>query len=401
MIKQIQHILLRLSLIFLGVLVALASVEFGVRWLDPPFEQRSYEMHVCDRQVGWKGKANLITPVNIDGYQHDVVRNSQGMHDTEHQLESEDNVFRILMLGDSFVEAIQVDRSEISPRRLENILNNSPNSTMRFEVISAGIGAWGPAQELAYFNSAGQQYQPDLILSLWVPANDLLDILPDYRLTYDGINCYAPYFVICGDQFDPEPWFSVPGIRPIWKICPGHSQKLLMDMLNRLYYRSRLYQRLEPILTQQDHRIEYAHPYAPWLPSKQTDEVLQHSYQITTEIYTHLAAEADKIGARTALVIVPAKQAVYIEADPGSVDLAQLNLDGLRANLPNQVFTKLMHARGLPVLDLQPYFVRKVQQENERLYWESDSHWNVQGNELAAEVIAAWLIQEKLIPTSF
>jgi hypothetical protein len=400
-IRQSLQSLLKLLLSLLGIFVAVVVAELATRWLGTPLDQRLGEMYQCDQGLGWRGNANQVMPVNTDGYRHDVVRNSQGMHDTEHQLEKGENTFRVLMLGDSFVDAYQVNETETSHQRLEDALNALSTSEVRFEVINAGLAGWGPAQELVYFRSEGQQYKPDLILALWVPANDLLDILPDYYLTQGGMNCYAPYFAICEGEFDSEPWFSAPGIRPTWKNCPGGGKKLLTRVLNQLYYSSRLYQHLEPVLSQGYHRIEYAHPYAPWLPTNQTDAVLQYAYQLTAETYMHLAVEGRQIGAKTALVIVPVKQAVYAEIDPNAVMLLQSDLEGLQPTLPNQVFTELMQSKRLPTLDLHPDFVQHLQQEDETLYWEADSHWNIRGNQLAAELIAAWLIEEKLVPVSY
>jgi hypothetical protein len=319
-----------------GGLAALALSEFGARFLGHPFEQRSNEMHQCNRLVGWRGTPNLTTPINTEGYTHQLVRNSQGMHDNEHNLEKEAGVFRILVLGDSFIEAVQVDQKHSSHQILEDELNSNAPPDIRFEVISAGIGAWGPAQELIYFRSEGQKYEPDLVLAFWVPANDLLDILPDYRLTYGGINCYAPYFVICDNQFDSNYWFSAPGISPTRQTCSA-GKRILASSLNYLYFRSRLYQYIEPLLIKNSHRLEYAHPYAPWLYQKEEDEILNYSYQLTGHLYAQLIDEAGQVGANTAVAIVGPKQAVYGQIDNSWFEQLSPDLRGLNVTLPNQI----------------------------------------------------------------
>jgi len=386
-------------LVMMGVLAALIMTEAGARILGYPFERGQVDMYQCNRLVGWRGTANLVTSINTEGYQHQVIRNSQGMHDNEHSLKKEENVFRILMLGDSFTEAQEVDEKQTSHQILEDTLNTSAPVDTKFEVISAGIAAWGPAQELMYFRSEGYMYNPDLVLALWVPANDLLDILPDYRLTHAGINCYAPYFAICDEQFDSRVWFSAPGVSPIWERC-SESKKMLASGLNYLYFNSRLYQHLEPLFMKNSHRIEYSHPFAPWFDRYKTDEVLNYAYQLTDQIYAQLAKEASENGTKIVLVIVPPKQAIYADVQSDFYQQLPPDWQDINSTLPNQTFTELMTAREIPVLDLHPHFVERIRQNGEPLYWQVNSHWNVTGNRVVGEVIASWLIERGLVPTT-
>ena len=49
--------------------------------------------------------------------------NREGLRDVEHQYAKPPGVFRILVLGDSFVEAMHVPLESTFPRRLEERLN--------------------------------------------------------------------------------------------------------------------------------------------------------------------------------------------------------------------------------------------------------------------------------------
>ncbi len=390
--------------ILLGLLMGLAVAELTARLLGPPFgpsSTRAAKEVECDRLLGWRGISSASTVIDMEGYRHKVALNSRGMHDTEHRIEKKEGVFRIMMLGDSFVEAFQVAEHQTSHQVLEDILNSSAPPDIKFEVISAGVGGWGSGQELMYFLSEGRLYAPDLVLGLWFSSNDLQDDLPGHgRITIRGINCFAPYFAVCDGQFDPEPWFSAPGIPPTWQEC-SISKKILSSLLNRLYYSSRLYQRLEPILTKSTQRIKYSPWHLPWLEKGREDEILSYSYQVAAGTYFYLADEANQLGAKTALVIVPAKQAIHYEVYPQYRTTVQLDdpaLQNSNPKLPNQVFTELMETKGLPVLDLHPYFVDRLHNGVEALHWDLDGHWNVVGNRTAAETIAAWLIDQGLVP---
>lgn len=394
----------KVGLILVGLIVGLILVELAARFLKPPY-QGGDELHRCDRLLGWKGNPNTSVRENTDGYQHTVTWNSQGMHDREHSFNKPDGVFRILMLGDSFVEAQQVEEVQTNHHVLEETLNARAPANVKFEVISGAIRGWGPAQELIYFRSIGQFYQPDLVVLLWLPANDLTNVLPYDRLTGAvGMNCYIPYFALCEGQFDPEPWFPAPGFAPTWKVC-SPTQKRVSSVLNYLYHHSRLYQQLEPILARKSFRIDYANPYTPWLPQAADDEALRYAYQLTDEILFRLSEEARQINAKTALVIVPFNVAVYSEIEASYRESLQQTVKavtGFEVNptLPNQHFAELMGRRNLPVLDLHPIFVKQLKAGSAALYWPTDPHWTVAGNRLAGQTIAHWLIEQKLVPVA-
>ncbi len=402
--RYVSDRLSKIILVLLGTLIALIIAEFAARLLGPPYGERGLGYRQCDRLVGWRGIPNVSMELNMEGYQHQVVWNSRGMHDGEHSVEKEEGVFRIMMLGDSFVEAVEVEESQTSHQVLEDLLNARAPSNIKFEVISVGAVAWGPVQELMYFRSEGRVYQPDLVLVLWFPFNDLSDVIPDIGYTIGGLNCYAPYFAMCNGRFDPEPWFSAPGIPATWKECSA-SKKILARGLNRLYYNSHLYQRLEPFLTEKIRGIPSFDLYSPFLESERANETLVYSYQLNSHIYSHLVNEVSQIGAKTAFIVVPVKRAVYYEIDPifrASLQAEFPALEKANPRFPNQLFIELMEMKGLPVLDLHPYFVTHLQEEGvESLYWEFDGHWNIIGNQIAAQDIANWLIEQKLVPLTY
>ncbi|MBI1880565.1 MAG: hypothetical protein HYR94_20500, partial [Chloroflexi bacterium] len=123
----------KIGLIFSGLLIGLVMAELVARLLGPPY-QGGDELHRCDRLLGWKGNPNTSVVINTDDYQHTVSWNSQGMHDQEHTIDKPDGVFRILMLGDSFVEAQQVEENQTNHHVLEETLNARAPGQLKFEV---------------------------------------------------------------------------------------------------------------------------------------------------------------------------------------------------------------------------------------------------------------------------
>ena len=174
MLQQIPKILQNFFVATLGVVMALILLEMGARLLPTPFDGSSNIADTYSNQTGWRGKPYYQTTVATGDYVHNLALNSVGMHDTEHEQLKPANTFRILMLGDSFVQAVQVKEAETSHQVLEDLLN-SQDSSQNFEVISAGVGGWGTGQQLLYYRSEGRFYQPDLVLLMFFMGNDVKD----------------------------------------------------------------------------------------------------------------------------------------------------------------------------------------------------------------------------------
>src|SRR5439155_17412844 len=77
--------------------------------------------------------------------------------------------FRILVLGDSFTEGLQVEQDETFPKLLEQRLGDG------VEVLDAGVSAYGTDSELLFWESEGWKYRPDLVLLAFNTGNDILE----------------------------------------------------------------------------------------------------------------------------------------------------------------------------------------------------------------------------------
>src|SRR5262249_53527661 len=104
-----------------------------------------------------------------------VSFNSAGMRDREHTQEKADGVFRVLVLGDSFMEALQVPFESSFPYLLERGLAGRTGT--RVEVINASVSGWGTDDELKYLTSRARNLRPDLILVAMTLHNDISDNL--------------------------------------------------------------------------------------------------------------------------------------------------------------------------------------------------------------------------------
>jgi hypothetical protein len=117
--------------------------------------------------------------------------NSDGLRDREHSKIKPANTFRIAVLGDSFVEALQVPFEESFCHIVERQLGNCPVMAGHdVEVINFGVSGYGTAQELITLRNQVWQYSPDLVLLAVTTNNDISDNSQALKKTNQ-----IPYFI--------------------------------------------------------------------------------------------------------------------------------------------------------------------------------------------------------------
>ena len=363
--------------------------------------------YMCSPTTGWIVRPNFQEFVTGPEYSLPLQFNSAGLHDTDHTLEKADNVFRILLVGDSFAQAAQVQEVQTAHQQLEDILNEKLGHPERiFEVINAGVSAWGASQELVYYREQGRLYQPDLVLLLFFTGNDIENNLPGHAVTVNGFNCFAPYFPLCDGKLDPEPWYYVPGLDPAWDSCsPPH--RWLSSALAYFQQNSHLLARIEPILLLLKERRMYGQEFgfphtALYLPNE--SEELRYGWQVTEALLAQFNEEVKADGTGFAIAVIGPYQAIslalYNETQLQTLYQSEPFLREADVDLPNRRLLSFLHTQNIPAVDLQQPMIDHSAATGTRLYFPLDGHWTVEGNRLAAEIMAYWLIGQKLVPTA-
>lgn len=121
--------------------------------------------------------------------------NKYGLPEPERALIKPEGTYRIAVLGDSFVEALQVERKENFCYLLEEYLNEK-NPGKHFEVMNFGVAGYSLGQMYLRLKNLALQFNPDMVIlavrgdTTFVlrpsPAIDLIGARPSFFL--DGNN---------------------------------------------------------------------------------------------------------------------------------------------------------------------------------------------------------------------
>lgn len=405
--KKLQTIIVSLGLVGAGLCLGTFMLELGVRLLPPPpsLFTNYGDTYVCSPTMGWLGRPNYRGAITREEYSHPIRFNSQGMYDAEHKLQKPDDVFRILWMGDSFAQTLQVDETQTAHQQLEDLLNRRfAGPERQFEVISSGVIGWSTAQELVYYREQGRRYQPDLVLLLFFVGNDVNDNLPGHALTIDGFNCFAPYFPICNGQLDPQPWYYIPGVKPAWGSC-SPAKKWLTTGLSYVQQNSHLFARIEPLLLSLQERRTYGRdfglPFAALYLPEESEEV-RYGWQVTEGLLAQFQQEVKAGGAAFAVVIVGPREVVWL-AQLSPAQLQQFYqsapiFEEAEIDRPNQRLAEFLRQQNIPVVDLQQPMIDYIAQTGAQLYLPIDRHWTVEGNRVVAEIIFNGLAENRLLP---
>lgn len=365
---QTKELSTKLGLAIASVVLAVLLTECALALLDP--QDRSVWAHTRDGLVVHPASFHTTLP----GFGHAVRTNAWGMRDRPHALEKPEGTFRILVLGDSFMEALQVDFEESLPHLLETEL--AERSGRAVEVINASTSGWGTDDEVAYLDRYGMRFRPDLVLVAMTLHNDLSDNLAlehhDFR---NGELSVRP----------PPHWSGLE-----WALIRGRDFVATRSHLYAIYRRLKAARRTRQEAGLLDDHVATLIRRAP-------DARTTVAWELTRQLLTRARRLAAEDGAQTAVFLIP----LFIQVSPEQLAafLAAQRLQASETSLdqPQALVAQWGAREGVQVIDLLPDF-RAAARDGSSLYLVEDGHWNRAGHALGAEVVARELLERGLVP---
>lgn len=181
-----------LGRIILLLTSSLLTAAVGLYFLLPEYPRAGMTINP---QFGPQHQPGFYFFHKTDGLetQHKISYNRFGFRDIDRPLRKPPGIQRLVVIGDSFVEALAVPEEKRFTTLLQEILNKNGYPV---EVIPLGISGAGTAKEYVFLKNYAFQYNPDVVMLLIYPINDLADNIE--RLHRDFIKSSL------GDQVNPH-----------------------------------------------------------------------------------------------------------------------------------------------------------------------------------------------------
>lgn len=158
-----------------SILCCLIALEIFLRLWDPPLAKpkllqiyRSSPVFGHELTPGVKGAGVLRNTIFI---------NSAGFRDKEYPIEKESEIYRIMVIGDSFTFGMGVNLEDTYVKGIEKLLQNENNN---LEVINCGVTGYVMWQNYEVLKRKALPYKPDLVI-LGIFLNDILQSKPPYK----------------------------------------------------------------------------------------------------------------------------------------------------------------------------------------------------------------------------
>lgn len=161
----------------LGGLEVAARVVVDARPPGRSGEQAAYT--AFDPVLGWRNRPGTSVTYNRREYQTRVDINSLGFRDVERSPKKQRGAHRVLVMGDSFIEAYAVERDKGITRRAEDSATSAGCPT---EVMNAGVHGYSIDQEYLWYRREGYALDADIV----VMAVYYNDIVQTVRTRYWG-----------------------------------------------------------------------------------------------------------------------------------------------------------------------------------------------------------------------
>ena len=370
-------------LLFFSVLVALLLAEASLALVN----YSSHSFHQSDSLLGsslsantegvWKQEGNAVVKINSDG-----------LRDVEHAIEKPQDVFRIAVLGDSYMEAFQVDFENSFPSLLQHKLQHKGTlAGKKIEVINFGCAGYGTARELIMLQQRVWKYKPDLVLLAFLTANDIRD----NSKTLNKVD-YIPYYYLDKDKvlqldqsfLQSDAYLNRSGFAARFFYAAINNIRLL-QLTNDI----RLRLRSSIDTDRNDKQTEAGLDDLIYLPPN--SPVWEDAWNVTEALILKMRDEVVSHNARFQVVTLSNGIQVSPNKDKKQSTLKKLGIDSFF--YPDTRIREFAQKNDIKLISLAPELAEIA--ESEEVYFHGfentglgSGHWNETGHLYAAEIVA-------------
>jgi hypothetical protein len=332
-----------------------------------------------------------------------VTINSQGLRDRERPIEKPPSTYRILVLGDSYVEALQVDIEKTFWRLLEKRLQECEfRPTKKIDVINLGVSGFGTGQALRILQTRGLAYAPDLVMLAVFPGNDVRNnsrelepdkVRPFYFLDPAGALMLDDAFANSSEFRGRNSW-----VRQTGKDFSKHLRSLQL-----VYYVKDLVEMKRAAAP-----VAMKGPAQPQVVGEvglddqifvaPRDEKWQRAWRLTERLILEIRQTTESAGSEFILAILSI--GIQVHPDKGVREAFAKRLGVEDLHYPDRRLTDFGQRENIHVINLTSRLLHYAEQNQIYLHGFANTsmgsgHWNEAGHSAAAEIISTQLCRNK------
>ncbi|MEP7353423.1 MAG: hypothetical protein ABI824_09365 [Acidobacteriota bacterium] len=357
------------NLLVLAVTLIVGALlgEFAVRMFRPQqLIVPRPEMYRADNLFGWRHRENVDTTLNSGEGLIRFNTDARGYRIDPKTVHPKADV-RVLMLGDSFLEATGVRTEAVVSELLQTDIANATHKSVI--VDNTGVGGWDPNQYLLEAKRAFAGNSYDLGIVMIYIGNDFVTKI---ATSYPPRQPSQLHSFRMPKKLTSKEWIDA----------------ILYPINDTLETRSHLFQLVKK---QMDIPLSWLGLTASYFPPVflLTDQSSSR-WDVTTTICRSIAEEFASHKVPVIFVLVPTPYQVdkdtfetyrrAFKIDPKSVDLEQ----------PNKLMNTRLRQANLTVLDPLEE-MRKVEDQGQELYGSFDSHLNANGHKELAKLLMPFI----------
>lgn len=375
----------QIAFVLSGCGIAFFLIEIGLRVFGISYPN----FYIHDDLIGYSHKPGAKGLWNKEGEAY-ITINRAGLRDREHSLENPPGTFRIVLLGDSYTEAMQVPMEQTYGARLEQELSGCPALAGRHvEVVNFGVSGYSTAQELLVLGHKVPPYHPDLVLLAFFTENDIRG--NSQELDHHDM---SPYFVmrdgrlVLEDSFRRSTEFrlhQLPFLSEAFEVSRvlqvfREAKYKLKAYLKKIALRQLMKDRGGPDIDLDS--LVYLDP---------TDPAWEHAWKITEELIVLMKRESEEGDSRFLLVSLSNPDQVHPDLQHREAVARQLGVPDLF--YPDRRLQTLAKREGIELLTLaEPLAVFAEQQgiflhgfQNTQM---GQGHWNASAHQFAGHLMS-------------
>jgi len=189
------------------VLLVVAEIIFRVNGKYATFNEKyglPYHSLFATDQKSWYhiNPPHQLASQTLSEYAYSIRANNEGLLDKDFTVQKKPHTFRILVIGDSFVQGMGAVADSTLPAQLQRILSGRYADWLDIEVWNCGVANSDPFFEYILFANRLLKYHPDYVIEV-VNFTDINDVIlrggfkrfnADSTVTFNRPPWYEPLY---------------------------------------------------------------------------------------------------------------------------------------------------------------------------------------------------------------